>query len=92
MIDVMQVFAMVLHNGRKRSRRPVIEDTMMGGENSHSETDVSDSNYKEEEGGSGSSSSSVSLEEEGSTSSSRRLGGDMRSKKREDGGEREARM
>jgi len=83
---------MVLRSGRKRSLSPATEGTVMGGENSHSETDVSDSNYKEEEGGSGSSSSSVSLEEEGSTSSSGRLGGEMRSKKREDGGEREARM
>jgi len=86
MINVMQVFAMVLRSGQKGSRSPVIEGTVMDGENSHSEMDIWDSNYEEEEDGSENSSSSVCLEEEGSTSSSGKLGGEMRSKKRDDRG------
>ena len=64
----------------------------MGWWNSQNETDESDSTYENEEGGSGMSNSSVSLEEEVSTSSNGRLWGEMRSKKMEDRGEREARM
>ncbi|KAJ8422510.1 hypothetical protein Cgig2_010631 [Carnegiea gigantea] len=87
----IDVFAMELHSERKRNRSPVIEATAMGRENSQNETDESDSTYEKKEGDSGRSSSSVSLEDEASTSSGR-LGGEMRSKKREDRGEREVRM
>ncbi|KAJ8445948.1 hypothetical protein Cgig2_003824 [Carnegiea gigantea] len=88
-----QVFMMDLRSGRKRGRSPTVEATDIGESNSYSETEESDSSYKNEECDSGTSSLLVSLGEEASTSSSGKLGGrEMPSKNRHDRGHGEVKL